>query len=191
MKLKKVAGILIIMAFAALLSAYLANQWFEKESSAEIKREHISNGSVNAIKHAYAASLVYFIIRDIGIGKNAAEKIVIILGNTNEIAERIFFQGKHKDSTLEIIKDLHNNYVGIKSAKWLEDNKDKYTRLNLIAKLARDKILIISANEYNLENIDKSSLIISSDPLLAMKWFEKNKYDIDKKVDEWLGNEGR
>jgi len=55
--------------------------------------------------------------RFMGISAQASERLVIKLGIINEWAEMYVKRGR-KDTTLEMMRDLHSNMVGIAVAKW-------------------------------------------------------------------------
>lgn len=67
--------------------------------------------------------------------------MVVRCGMVNEFAELYVKRGK-PDTTLEIMKDLQNNMVGIGVAKWLENNPAE-ARVTLFVVLGQQGILAL------------------------------------------------
>jgi hypothetical protein len=190
-KIKIILIIFLIFFSAVGISAFLSNElYFQKIASAEAKKRKMDKKAANAIKHAYAASLSYSVLRRFYFSENAAENIVVFLGKANEISE-IFFKSK-KDSTLEMMKDLNNNLVGIYAAKWLEKNKNQYKnqfpggQLNLIGDLAENKILMLLRSEIILSETQKPAVQSPPSYFLAVDWFEENKIKIASRTQEFF-----
>lgn len=176
-KLKYTALAILIFLIAIELSAILANDFFfEKVAKKEVQKRDLPEISANAIKHTYAASLVYSGLRSIYFSTDKAKNITIFLGKVNEVAERIF--KFPKDSTLEMMKDLENNLIGICAARWLEENSDNpltQDRLDFIGILAEKKHLILSPEEIILPPEEKEPAAKSSNYSAAVKWFSENE----------------
>lgn len=84
-----------------------------------MQREHISSSAANGYKHAYAAAQLYLLTRAISTDEEATA-LVLSLGKFNEYFEQVT-RRRDPDSTEEIAKDLHNNYVGLLTARWLKN----------------------------------------------------------------------
>lgn len=176
--------LLVLLVTAAVLS----NKWyFEKASSAEAKKKNLEQISANAIKHAYAASLFHGALQDLWMGRRISRGVVIFFGEVNEVAELVF--RSKKDSTLEIMKDLHNNMVGVCVSEWLKDNNIQNNRLTVMGDFAKKGLLMSSRENINLKDEEKELARKTSNFWIAKKWFEKNKWDIIRKVRRELAGE--
>lgn len=175
-KLKNTAIAILIFLIALEISALLANDFFfEKAAKKEVQKRALVEISANAIKHSYASSLVYSGLRKIYFSSDGAKNMTIFLGKVNELAELAF--KSPKDSTLEMMKDLENNLIGICAAKWLEENNDNpltQDRLDFIGILAERKSLIIAPEEIILSQEEKAEAEKSSNYSTAVKWFAEN-----------------
>ncbi len=147
----------------------LNDYFFEKVAKQEVEKRQLPQETANAVKHAYAASLVYKRFRTIYLSKNLAKKITIFLGKTNEVAEIIF--KTNRDSTLEMMKDLQNNLLGILALDWLESHQGT-TLIEFIGELAEKNILVLKAEDVVLPENEKKSARISNDYSTAVRWFE-------------------
>ena len=176
---KKVIKILcifvIFIAALELITISINDSFFKKVSNEEALKRGLDKSVGNSIKHAYAASLVYSALRTIYFSENFAENTVIFLGKSNEIAEIIF--RPQRDSTLEMMKDLGNNLIGIEAAKWLEQNKME--RLSLIGKLAEENILFVNQKDVFLDG----EIVKKPDFFIAEKWAKENKEKIQKRTE--------
>jgi hypothetical protein len=76
-------------------------------------------GHDNAVKHAYAAAQTYRSLRLFGIPEFTARAMVIWLGELHEKTEHHLHPGAMA-TTLETLKDLCNNRIGIATAIWHE-----------------------------------------------------------------------
>ncbi len=174
----KILLILLIALLALEGSVVILNDFFfEKVAAREIAARQLPKETANAVKHAYAASLLYSGFRTIFLSKNAAKNATIFFGKVNEVAEIVF--KTNRDSTLEMMKDLENNLIGIVAAEWLEENH-KDNRIGFIGDLAEKKILILSYEDVALEDTEKRKAKISADYFMAAKWFETNREEIEK-----------
>ncbi|MES2961688.1 MAG: hypothetical protein V4694_04830, partial [Pseudomonadota bacterium] len=184
-KYKKIVKIfcifVIFIAAIETTTVTLNNSFFKKVSNEEALKRGLDKSTGNAIKHAYAASLLYSALRTIYFSENFAENTVIFLGNSNEVAEIIF--RPRRDSTLEMMKDLGNNLIGIEAAKWLEKNEmgRQMGRLNLIGELAEENILFVNQKDVFLD----AEIVKKPDFFIAKKWAEENKDKIQKRMAEF------
>lgn len=130
----------------------------------------------NALKHAAAAAGFYAMLRTVGFSRLIAEKTVVELGYLNERAELVFKRGK-RDTTAEIIKDLHNNMVGIGVAHWMEglNVDDPRDRWELLVNLGEKGILKLSSRSIASEAGNVDFLWDSSDFDAAHGWFESRR----------------
>ncbi len=174
----KILLILLIVLLALEGSVVILNDFFfEKVAAREIAARQMPKETANAVKHAYAASLLYSGFRTIFLSKNAAKSATIFFGKVNEVAEIVF--KTNPDSTLEMMKDLENNLIGIVAAEWLEENHND-NRIGFIGDLAEKKILILSYEDVVLPDEEKRQARISADYFMAVKWFEENRGEIEK-----------
>ena len=187
-KIKKPLIFSLIFLISLAIITMLSNEWyFEKVSLAEAKKRNLEQLSANAIKHAYAASLFHEVLQNMWLGRRISRGVVVFFGEVNEVAELIF--RSKKDSTLEIMKDLHNNMVGVCVSEWLKDNNIKQNRLVVMGEFAKKGLLMSSREDINLEDEEKSIARKTSNFWVAKKWFEKNKWDIIRKVRRELVSE--
>ncbi len=180
-KLKILAVILIFFLIGAEILAVMANNFFfEKVSATEVKKRSMPAITSNSVKHAYASSLLYSGLRKLYFSKDSAKNITIFLGKLNEIAEVIF--KPNQDSSLEMMKDLTNNVLGICAANWIEENSGNplsLSRLEFIGFLAESKILILLHEDLPLiSDEEKAAAKKSFEYSLAKKWFNENEEKI-------------
>lgn len=179
-KLKITAIIVLISLVTLEIAAVLSNDlYFEKVAAKEVRKRKMPSHTANAVKHAYAASLVYSGFRTVYFSENIAKNATIFFGKINEMAEVVF--KPNQDSTLEMMKDLQNNLIGIHAAKWLEENEEQ-DRLDFIGSLAERKILILFREEIALPDEEKLKAKRSSSYREAEKWFEENRKEIEENI---------
>lgn len=169
----------LFIATAEISAVLLNNLYFEKISAKEVARRSMTKDSANAVKHAYAASLIYSTFRTFFLSENISKNLTIFLGKSNEIAEIIF--KSHQDSSLEMMKDLTNNLLGICAAKLIEENNDNpamQDRIGFIGNLAERNKLALSREDILLNDIEKDKARKSSSYFLASKWFAENEKKI-------------
>lgn len=172
-KLINILAIIFLILATLEISAVLSNNFFfEKVSKQEAQKRSLPTNAANAIKHAYAASLLYSTFRQFFLSENSAKNLTIYFGKLNEIAEVIF--KLNQDSTLEMIKDLSNNVLGICAAQALEKNPNS-NRLNFIGSLAEKKKLFLNREDVFLDEIDRKKARETFSYSAATKWFEANK----------------
>ena len=175
--IKIICIFVIFIAVLELITISLNDSFFKKVSNEEALKRGLDKSVGNSIKHAYAASLFYSALRTIYFSENFAENTVIFLGKSNEVAEIIF--RPQRDSTLEMMKDLGNNLIGIEAAKWLE--KNNMERLSLIGELAEENILFVNQKDVFLDG----EIVKKPDFFIAEKWAKKNKNKIQKRMAEF------
>ena len=130
--------------------------------------------TANAIKHATAAADIYNLLSPV-VGEEYAENTVIKLGVMNEYIERVMRPEGKYDSPREIMKDLHNNYAGIKAAK-LADGNDAF---RIILAFASNRTLIV--NEiYNPFFDDKGP--DQNVVAFGYDWFKLHHGEIDSRI---------
>jgi hypothetical protein len=125
--------------------------WFELQSRVTADRHALDAGYANALKHAEAAATLYSMLRFVGIRAKASERIVVGLGIINEYVEMYVKRGR-KDTTLEMIRDLHSNMVGISVARWRDSAaaSDHRNRSEQLVALARAGVLLRSEDDVSL-----------------------------------------
>ncbi len=179
MNFKKIALVSVFVALAApLVCSYALKQYYARYESIEKLLETslaYNDSTANAIKHAAAASDMFSALRTV-IGSNGAEKTVILLGLANEYIEQVIYPND-RDTAREIMKDLHNNYVGIEAAKMADDNAAVADRL--ILSLANNRTLIVNRN-YNPffdEKEPKQDVVA-----FGYNWFDEHRAEIDSRI---------
>lgn len=164
-----VTGLLLGAAGTAL------HVYFDRYSKMEeqIKQTMEYNASTsNAIKHATAAADMFNLLRHV-MSEEQAEKTVIRLGVFNEYLERVIYYG-HTDSVREIMKDLHNNYAGIKAAKL--DQEDPF---RVILAFSDNRTLIVDQIYnpfFDEKSPDENVVAFSYD------WFNEHQAEIDERI---------
>ncbi len=176
-KLKIVALAVFLFLVTLEVAAVLSNNlFFEKVAAKEVKRRVMPASTANAVKHAYAASLLYSTLRSAYFSETSAKSATIFLGKVNEVAEVIF--KPHQDSSLEMMKDLSNNLIGICAAKWIEENHENplsQDRLDFVGLLAEQNKLILFREDVPLSAEERLQAQKTSDYSLAKKWFDENE----------------
>ncbi len=174
----KVPALLLILPLLAFygFSSFL-NVYYERyENIAKLleKNYKFDESTANAIKHATAASDLYNLMRP-HIGDERAEMAVIKLGVMNEYIER-YTRRKTPDSVREIMKDLHNNYAGIRAAQ-LADGDDAF---DIILTFASTRTLIVN-EVYNPFFKAKGP----NEDVVAFSygWFKNHHGDIDTRFE--------
>jgi len=155
--------------------------WFELQSRLTTDRHALDAGYANALKHAEAAAALYSTLRFAGVSARMSERIVVGLGIVNEYMELYVKRGR-KDSTLEMMRDLHSNMVGISVARWRDSNatSDHRSRSEQLVALVRAGVLLRSEDEVSLSPEDMPRAKQSADLNWAMSWFEQNRMDIEQ-----------
>jgi len=139
-----------MLALVLPLAAFYG--WFELQSRVTTQRNSLDAGFANALKHAEAASTLYSMLRLMGVNGRASARIVVRLGIINEHVE-IYVKRGSKDTTLEMMRDLQSNMVGIVVAKWRDESaaaSDRRSRSEQLVALARAGVLLWSADGINL-----------------------------------------
>ena len=131
------------------------------------------DSTANAIKHATAASDMYTVLHLV-MDSDHAEKTVIALGVMNEYIEQSIYPND-RDSAREIMKDLHNNYVGIEAAK-LAGRADPF---KIILAFADNNTLIVnrSYNPFFEAKEPKQDVVAFSH-----EWFDEHRQKIDSRI---------
>lgn len=140
-----------LVATVLLLSALTFYGLHESYSKRVAARFNLITGSANAIKHASAASRTYRILRRFGISTGTSQSITEGLGYANEFGET-FVKFGAKDDMLEMVRDLHNNSVGIAVERWIEhDELGDCQRSHLFAMLVNSGDLLHSKKLLDVE----------------------------------------
>jgi hypothetical protein len=157
--------------------------WFELQSRLTTDREGLDAGYANALKHAEAAAALYSTLRFVGVHAQASERIVVGLGIVNEHAE-LYVKLGSKDSTLEMMRDLHSNMVGISAARWRESDSmsDHRSRSEQLVALVRACVLLRSEDDVSLPPEEKLRAKQSADLDWAISWFERSSVAIERQV---------
>lgn len=134
-----------------------------------VQEARLPAGHANAVKHAYAAAQTYRAIRLLGVPEASARALVIWLGEQNEWMESVV---RPNDTTLEMLKDLCNNRIGITAAIWHERHP---VVIGDVAFAARMRLLIHrGALRYRAEDalppkLKAKPLLASRDPAKAIR----------------------
>jgi hypothetical protein len=171
---------LLAVAFLIVLPPLAFYGWFEMSVRRIVTEQGLDGGYRNALKHASASSYLYSGLRLLGLPEAIAEEMVVRCGMVNEFAELYVKRGK-PDTTLEIMKDLQNNMVGIGVAKWLENNSAE-TRVTLFVELGQQGILALSQNALGFSDSRESA----ADYPGAKNWFMARREQIDRDVQSAL-----
>jgi len=109
--------------------------------------------------------------------------LVVGLGVVNEYVELYVKRGR-KDSTLEMMRDLHSNMVGIRVARWRESDSmsDHRNRSEQLVALARAGVLLRSQDEVSLSPEEWPRAKQSADLNWATNWFKRNRVAIEQQV---------
>jgi hypothetical protein len=161
--------------------------WFEFHSRVIADHHALEAGYANTLKHAEASATLYSTLRLVGIGAQASEQIVVRLGIINEYAEMYVKLGR-KDTTLEMMRDLHSNMVGIAVAKWRDDvvAPDRGSRSEQLVALAKAGVLLRSQDGTGLPSDEMQRAKQSADLDWALHWFNQNKIAIEKRAVQTL-----
>ena len=157
--------------------------WFELQSRLTTGRHGLDAGYANALKHAEAAAALHSTLRLVGVSAHLSERIVVGLGVVNEHVELYVKRGR-KDSTLEMMRDLHSNIAGISVARWRENESmsDHPTRSEQLVALARAGVLLRSEDDVSLSSEVRLRAKQSADLDWATSWFERNGVAIEQQV---------
>ncbi|MBL0318298.1 MAG: hypothetical protein IPP74_03195 [Alphaproteobacteria bacterium] len=179
MKVKKYILIGCLLMALVTVTAYCGNLWFESQAKAETVRKNLAHAAINSIKHAYAASQLYTLFRTLHVTDSSSQSVVVFLGKMNECAELVLNPLRRRDSTDEIKKDLHNNIVGVQSARWLElHGKESHSsmRLQTLGTLAKGNILLLSPTDVNtVYALDLPTSKPRFRLLDAYEWFDQHQ----------------
>jgi hypothetical protein len=176
-----IAALVLLLVLVLLPAAFYG--WFEFRSRVTADRHALDTGYANALKHAEAASALYSMLRLIGAGDRASERVVARLGIMNEYVEMYVKRGR-KDTTLEMMRDLHSNMVGIAVARWRDGATapDRRSRADQLVALARAGVLLRSADGIGLPPEETQRARQDADLDWAISWFEQNKATIEKRA---------
>lgn len=134
-------------------------------------------GTANAIKHAKASADMYRALRLV-MNDQMAEETVIRLGVLNEYIERVKYK-EDRDSAREIMKDLHNNYVGIMAAR----AANRTDAFKIILAFADNRTLIVR-DIYNpfFEGKEPHKHVVE----FGYDWFDEHRTEIDERIERKL-----
>jgi hypothetical protein len=175
----------VLVAVAAPPATFYG--WFELQSRLTTDSQALDAGFANALKHAEAAAALYSTLRFVGIDSRACEETVIRLGVVNEYVELYVKRGR-KDSTLEMMRDLQSNMVGISVARWRESDatSDHRSRSEQLVALARAGVLLQSEDDVSLSPEKRPRAKQRADLDWAVSWFERNRAAITQRATQAL-----
>jgi|GEM_PF-1963986 len=176
MKLKTFFAIALLLSVGFATARAALFSFYDRYEAMAVQLEKSSPydaDTANAIKHAKASADVFNLLRAF-MPDSMAEGSVILMGYMNEYLEQVLY-AEDADTALEIMKDLHNNYVGIAAARLAED-ADVYS---LIISFADNRALIVK-DIYNplFEGKEPQDHIVS----FGRHWFNENRAEIDKRI---------
>ena len=176
-----VYGMAVLLIAVVPLATFYG--WFELQSRLTADRHALDGGYANALKHAEAAAALYSALRFVGVRAPASERIVVRLGVINEYVELYVKRGR-KDTTLEMMRDLHSNMVGISVARWRESDSmsDHRSRSEQLVALVRAGVLLRSEDDVSLPPEETPRAKQSADLDWAISWFERNRAAIEQQV---------
>lgn len=177
---KKVRLIIAAIAISiiALLPAAAFYGRYEILSNRLENELGLDGGTANAVKHAYAAAELYYLVATV-LPDRKADSLVTALGVMNEYIERITKLRK-PDSLREVMKDLHNNRAGIAAAKWQKRQGGKGDLLAIILRMAKDRVLIVARdqNPFYKDEDQNNSTVVGT----ARDWLESLHDKIDGRI---------
>ena len=177
----------LVYAMAVLLAVVVPPAafygWFELQSHLTTDRHELDAGYANALKHAEAAAALYSTLRCVGVPAQASQQVVVGFGIINEYVELYVKRGR-KDTTLEMMRDLHSNMVGISVARWRESGEtwDRRIRSEQLVALVRAGVLLRSEDDVSLSPEEMPRAKQSADLDWAISWFERSKVEIELQV---------
>jgi len=171
----------LLLAVIVPIAAFYG--WFEHQSRATASRHALDARYANALKHAEAAATLYSTLRFFGVQAQASEQIVVGLGTVNEYVEMYVKRGS-KDTTLEMMRDLHSNMVGISVARWRDSaaSAGHRSRSEQLVALANAGVLLRSEDDVSLSPDERGRAKQSADLDWAISWFDRNKVTIEKRA---------
>src|SRR5262249_38278768 len=130
---------------------------------------------------------LYSWLRLVRVPDSTSEQIVIRLGFVNEYIERYIKRGR-KATTLEMMRHLQSNMVGIRFARWRETHKkwDHRSRSQQLVALVRAGVLLQSEDDVSLSSEERPRAKQSADLDWAIRWFEQNRMAIEQRVAQVL-----
>jgi len=134
-------ALLGVLVLGASIGAFYWH--YERYAIGLLSSQKLTPEAANAVKHAYASAQIFQRLHPI-TGAAHAESIILILGSVNEYAEQLL-DWTNPDSEAEILKDLHNNQVGISLARWHAQQRKPPTLEAAILYLTQKKSLALSA----------------------------------------------
>ena len=169
-----VAMTLTFVPTASIICAYAH---FKAEAVAEAQRQELPAYFANSIKHAFAASETYMLLRGLGFPRGQASYAVYRLGQLNEYAEFYGRPVRKRDPTREIYKDLWNNASGVLAAEWadrqgLDSGKE---RLRMIGLMSVHGVLLGTFLDSRIPELADGSRPETSDLHQALKAFKQDR----------------
>jgi hypothetical protein len=108
-----------------------------------------------------------------------AEEVVLWLGHMNEYAEQWMHSIPIKrkpddqpDTTIEMMKDFHNNRAGVAAARWQAKNlRENFPTMDVIFRLSGTDAMVVWANKLPIAKSELDSHV--RDVAFAHAWAEK------------------
>ena len=185
--LKRVIILGVVLAIP--LVGYL---WHYHTLSKNLMTQHGINGEqANAFKHAYAAAQLFQALSSF-LPDDDAEAVVLWLGHMNEYGEQWMHSIPRKrkpddqpDTTIEMMKDFHNNRAGVAAARWQAKNlRENFPTMDVILRLSATDAITVWANKLPIAQSELDSHV--RDVEFANTWAEERAEEIVKRAHDTL-----
>lgn len=185
--MRRVLMSVVLLGIVGVVVVSLGYRWFDRKAYDAVVGSGMPASMANGVKHAYTAGELYAVMRSVGVGHGFSQETVLWLGELNEYAEKLV--KRPRDTTAEVGKDLHNNFVGIEAARWhLAHGKKTVFEDRLAVVLALAQTHVVAAVPEQVSSgysvIAKPSRV--PDVGKAIMWFEDNRDVIAVRVDAAL-----
>lgn len=185
--MRRVLISVVLLGIVGVVVASLGYRWFDRKAYDAVVESGMPVSMANGVKHAYTAGELYALMRSVGMGHGFSQDAVLWFGELNEYAERLV--KRPRDTTAEVGKDLHNNFIGIEAAHWYLSHGQQAIfddRLSVVLVLAQQQVVASVPEQVSsgYSVIAKPSRM--PDVRKAIMWFEDNRDVIAVRVDSAL-----
>lgn len=161
-------GLVLLSALVLVAGFFIA---FELEARQLVEDAGLAPRYYNAVKHARAAETVYRML--VKLEHRDPQRATLWLGELNERVEQVV-KFRSPDSTLETMKDLHNNIMGIQAGRSAcEDG---------VIRLAKAGALRVKPETLPFPNAERARLERTRDLAEAFAWQETQRETLAKKA---------
>jgi hypothetical protein len=183
-------GIMVLLIALGIFGIFYIEH-YHALSARVIAEENIDGERANAFKHTYAAGEAYTFFAQ-ALSAPRAERTVSWLGRVNEHIElttRSYPKnrkaGYQPDTTIELIKDLYNNHVGIVAAQWHATHApENVTLYDILLRLVATNVCVIYAQQLPIPEG-----VLAAHPYdipFAQQWVKERHAIIRQQVEETL-----